>query len=119
MKKRLMALVFSLLVISISARSQQPLVGIIQGMIVDQKQAPIPYPSLTLTNIDSVEKEAHRRTMVAGQKGSWQMVDVPEGRYSIVVTKKGYRDYRMSMVIVRGGETVNLPPIRMSPANGH
>ncbi len=115
MKKCLLPLVLSLLVSSDCVKSQQPLVGSIQGKIIDQKQAAIPYAALTATNIDSVEPESHRRTTGADEKGFYQFVDVPEGRYSIVVKKTGYRDYKISTVTVRAGETVNIPDIKMSP----
>jgi Carboxypeptidase regulatory-like domain len=109
-------LVSSILVSSIPVKGQQPLVGRIQGTVVDQKQARIPYATLTATNIDSVEPESHRMTTSADEKGFYQFVDVPEGRYSIVVQIRGYRDYTIPEVTVRGGETVNMPPIKMSPA---
>jgi hypothetical protein len=82
---------------------------------MDQKRAPIPYAGLTATNIDSVEPESHRRTTGADEEGFYQFVDVPEGRYSIVVKKTGYLDYKISVVTVRGSETVNMPDIKMSP----
>jgi Carboxypeptidase regulatory-like domain len=116
MKRYFFPVVFSLLVFSISVESQQPLVGSIQGTIIDQKQAPIPYAALTATNIDSVEPESHRRTTGADEKGFYQFVDVPEGRYSIVVTKKGYRNYKIPLVTVRPGEAVKMPEIKMSRA---
>ena len=115
MKKCFLLLVLSLLGSSDYVKSQQPLVGLIQGKIIDQKQAPIPYAVLTATNIDSVEPASYRRTSGADEKGFYQFVDVPEGRYSIVVKKKtGYRDYKISVVTVRGGETVYMPDIKMS-----
>lgn len=100
---------------AIPVRSQQPLAGRIQGTIVDQKQMPVPEAVLTATNIDSVEPENHRRSTASDEKGLFQFVDVPMGRYAIVVTKKGCRNYEIPEVTVRGGETVNLPQIRMSP----
>ena len=113
MKRCLLPVVFSVLVFSSPVASQQPMVGLIQGRIVDQKKAPIPYAALTATNIDSVEP--HRRTTGADEKGFYQFVDVPMGRYSIVVQKKGYRDYQIPEVTVRPGETVNLPDTKMTP----
>ncbi len=115
-KKYIVPAVFSMLVCSILLKSQQPLVGLIQGTIVDQKHAAVPYALLTATNVDSVEPDSHTRTTNADERGLYQFVDVPEGRYSIVVQKKGYRDYTIAMVSVRGGETVNMPEIEMSPA---
>jgi hypothetical protein len=115
MKKCLLTLILSLLVSPDCVQSQQPLVGLIQGKIIDQKQVPIPYAALTATNIDSVEPESHRRTTGADEKGFYEFVDVPEGRYSIVVKKTGYRDHKISVVTVRAGETVNMPDIKMSP----
>ena len=88
---------------------QQPLVGIVEGKTA-------PYAALTATNIDSVEPENYRRTTVADRQGIYDFVDVPEGRYSIVVRKQGYRDSRIPEVTVRPGETVDLPKIKMTAA---
>lgn len=112
--KRLLPVIFALLISVDGLRSQQPLAGLIEGRIVDQKGAPIASVSLTATNIDSVDPESHRRTTAADRKGIYQFVDVPMGRYSIVFRKNGYRDYQIAEVTVRGGETVRLPDIRMS-----
>jgi hypothetical protein len=112
----LLNLVFWLLFFSFPADAQQPLVGLIQGTTIDQQQTPIPYAVLRATNIDSVEPESHRRTTVTDKKGFYQFVDVPEGRYSIDVEKEGYQDYKIPLVTVRAGETVNMPEIKMSPA---
>ena len=98
-----------------SAGSQQPLAGLIQGKIVDEKtQAPVSYAGLTATNIDSVDPESHRRTTGADERGLYQFADIPEGRYSIEVTKRGYRDYQIPLVNVHAGQTVNMAEIKMS-----
>src|SRR5215469_13356003 len=85
----LLLAVFSLLVSSIPVCSQQPLVGLIQGKIVDQNQAPIPYALLTATDIDHIGSESPRRTTGADAHGFYQFVNVPKGRYSILVKKGG------------------------------
>ncbi len=118
MEKYSFAAALSLLVL-LPLKAQQPLVGLIQGTVTDQQRAPVANAQLTATNIDSVEPESHRRVTGTDEKGFYQFVDVPEGRYSIVVKKKGYRDYKISLVRVRGGETVNVPAIQMSPAGRH
>lgn len=110
------AIILWLLVGLMPARSQQPLVGLIQGTIVDQKQMGLPDAVLTATNIDSVEAGTHRRSTANDEKGFFQFVDVPMGRYAIVVSLKGYRNYKIPEVTVRGGETVKLPTIKMSPS---
>ena len=116
MARYLLTATLSLLLSPVPLGSQQPLAGLIQGKIVDQKtQAPVSYAGLTATNIDSVDPESHRRTTGADEKGLYQFVDVPEGRYSIVVTKRGYRDYQIPLVTVYAGQTVNMAEIRMSP----
>jgi alpha-acetolactate decarboxylase len=100
-------------------RSQQPLVGSIQGVIKNQHDAPIPYAGLTATNTDSVEPEDHRRTTGADKQGIYQFVDVPPGHYSIVIRRSGYQDYTVPQVTVRSGETVKMPEIKMSPLATH
>jgi len=110
---------FLLLGCAFPGKSQQPLVGLIQGTVKDPHDAPIPYAGLTATNIDSVEPESHLRTTGADRQGFYQFVDVPPGRYSIVIRKSGYRDYTVPVVTVRDGETVNMPEIKMSPVENH
>ena len=118
MEKYFLTAVLSLLAFSIPVKTQQPLMGLIQGRIVDQKHAPIPNATLTVTNIDAVEPESSRRTTGTDDKGFYEFIDVPEGRYSIIVKKKGYRDYEIPEVTLRGSETLNMPEIKMSPAAG-
>jgi Carboxypeptidase regulatory-like domain len=103
------------LVGSFPGMSQQPLVGSIQGRITDQHGTPIPYATLTLTNIDSVESESSRQTTGADQRGFYQFVDVPPGRFSILLRNSGYRDYTVPLVTVYPGETVTMPEIKMFP----
>lgn len=109
----------SLLIFSLPANSQQPLVGYIQGRIRDQHGAPVPYVSLTLTNIDSVERESGRRITTADKSGRYRFAQLPPGHFSIVVQKTGYQDYTVPLVTVRPGETVNVPEIKMSPATAN
>jgi hypothetical protein len=108
---------FSLLGGAFPAKSQQPLVGCIQGAITNRHGAPIPYADLTAANIDAVEPESHLRSASTDQQGIYQFVDVPEGRYSIVVKKSGYRDYTVPLVTVYPGEKVKMPEIKMSPVS--
>jgi hypothetical protein len=77
MKKYLLSAFLLLLVSSIFVKGQQPLVGLIQGTVVDQKQARIPYATLTATNIDSVEPESHRRTTSADENGFFNLSMLP------------------------------------------
>lgn len=105
-----------LLVQPIAVIGQQPLVGLIEGTVFDQKQMGLPDAVLTATNIDSVEAGTHRRSTASDEKGFFQFVDVPMGRYAIVVSRTGYRNYQIPEVTVRGGETVKLPTIKMSPS---
>ncbi len=107
---------FSLLGCAFSVNSQQPLVGYIRGTVKNQHEAPIPYAAVTATNIDAVEPESHRRTTGADRQGIYQFVEVSPGHYSILVKESGYRDYKIPVVTVRPGETVNMPDIKMSPA---
>jgi hypothetical protein len=119
MRTYLALIAFSLLGCALPVESQQPLVGSIQGTIRDKHEAPIPYATLTATNIDSVEPESSRRTTGADKQGVYQFVEVPPGRYSIVVRKSGYLDYTVPLVTVYPGETVNMPEIKMSPVVTH
>jgi hypothetical protein len=119
MRAYVLFITFSLLGCAFPATSQQPLVGSIQGTVTNQQEAPIPYADLTATNIDNVEPESGRQTTGADKQGIYQFVEVPPGRYSIVVRKSGYRDYTVTLVTVYPGETVNMPEIKMSPVAAH
>ena len=114
--KNLITAAVSLFVFLLPIAGQQPLVGVIQGTVTDRHNAPVAYANLTAANIDTVEPQ--RMMTSADENGFYQFVEVPEGRYSIVVRKKGYRDYRVPVVTVRGGETLPVP-VRMSPAGRH
>lgn len=116
MKRCLLLVAFSLTGLVPPAKSQQPLVGLIQGTITNQQGAPIRGVVLTATNIDSVEPESHRRSTATDRQGIYQFVDVPEGRYSIVAKKKHYQDWKVPLVTVYPGQTVNMMEIKMTPA---
>jgi hypothetical protein len=119
MRTSLLLIAFSLLVGSFPAGSQQPLVGSIQGTVKDQKASPLSYATLTATNLDSVEPDSTRQITGADKDGNYQFVDVPPGRYSILVQESGYRDYTVALVTVHPGETVKMAEIKMSPAASH
>jgi Carboxypeptidase regulatory-like domain len=101
------------LLLAFSAKSQQPLVGSIEGTVKDQRGAPLMEASLTATNIDAVNPESNRHITDSDKSGFFQLVDLPPGHFSILVHKSGYRDYTVSSVTVRPGETVKMPDIKM------
>jgi hypothetical protein len=114
MKSALLLLSLLLVGLPFAAESQQPLVGLIEGKIKNERKAPIAFASLTATNIDSVERNSDRRTTGADKQGFYQFVNVPAGRYSIVVSMRGYRAYTVPLVTVRGSQRVRMPEIKMS-----
>lgn len=103
-------------ILSLPVEGGQPLSGVIEGTVTNQQAAPLENVTVTITNIDSVSPESHRRRLVTGPHGSYHFLDVPEGRYSIVARMKGYRYYTIPEVTVRGGERVKVPDIRMVSA---
>jgi hypothetical protein len=117
--RTLLFIACSLLAFSFPAGSQQPLVGSIQGTVKDQQASPLSYATLTATNLDSVEPDSTRQITGADKDGNYQFVDVPPGRYSILVQESGYQDYTVALVTVQPGETVKMPEIKMSPAATH
>jgi Carboxypeptidase regulatory-like domain len=96
--------------------SQQPLVGTIEGTLKTQQGLPIPYASLTITNIDSVEAQSARQSTDSDKHGWYEFVDVPEGRYALVVKRNGYRDRTIPLLNVYPGQSVRMPVIQLSPA---
>ncbi len=117
MKASVVFITFLLLGCAFPLTSQQPLVGTIQGMVTDQHETPVPYAALTATNLDSVDPDSGRQTTGADKQGIYHFVEVPPGRYSIVVRKKGYQDYKVTLVTVHPGEKVNMPEIKMAPGS--
>jgi hypothetical protein len=97
---------------AISVGAQQPLVGLIQGVIRDQATHPIAEVALTATNLDS----GANRYSVTDSGGAYQFVEVPPGRYSIKAQKTGYRDVTLSLVTVSPGQTVDSSDMTMVPA---
>ena len=97
---------------AISVGAQQPLVGLIQGVIRDQAKHPIAQVALTATNLDS---HANRYS-VSDSGGAYQFVELPPGRYSIKAQKTGYRDVTLSLVTVAPGQTVDSSDMTMVPS---
>lgn len=90
--------------------AQQPLVGLIEGVVRDQAKHPVAEVALTATNLDS----GANRYSVSDSGGIYQFVDLSPGRYSITAQKKGYQDFKVDFVNVRPGETVNMADMIMS-----
>lgn len=119
MRTSAIVIALSLLVGPFPGKSQQPLVGTIQGIVKDKSEKPLSYATLTATNLDSVEPGSNRQVTGADKDGTYQFVDVPPGRYSILVQESGYQDYKIALVTVHPGETVKMDEIKMSPARAH
>lgn len=113
MQRYLLLAILSLSALSI--RAQQPLVGSIQGTILDQNGAAFPGVTLTATNIDAVEPVNHRYSTSTDKYGIFNFVDLAPGHYSIAVKMPGYDDYDIPEVSVPEGGTFKIPDIRMSP----
>ena len=105
-KTCLVLVALSLLCLAFPVDSQQPLVGLIQGTVKNQLGAPVPNASVTATDLDAIDPEP--LATGTNSRGFFQIVEVPPGHYSIVVTNKDYQDYRLPFVTVRDGQTVNL-----------
>jgi hypothetical protein len=116
MKAYLSFTVFLVLGVPFSVKSQQPLVASIDGTIKNQQGQPIPYASLSLTNIDSVEAQSTRQEAGSDQQGRYEFVEVPEGRYALTVKKNGYQDYTIPLLSVYPGQRVRMPVIKLSAA---
>jgi len=106
LKTCLILVAFALLCLAFPVGSQQPLVGLIQGTVKNQQGAPVPNASVTATNLDTIEREWQASGTNSG--GTFQIVDVPPGHYSIAVTNKDYQDNLLPFVTVHDGQTVNI-----------
>jgi Carboxypeptidase regulatory-like domain len=108
-------LVTLIFLLAFHANPQQPLVGSIQGTVKDQRGVPLADAVVTATNIDAVEPETYRHTASTDKDGTFQFIDLSPGRFSIMVQKRGYRDYTIDLVNLRPGEAVKIPEIKISP----
>jgi len=106
LKTCLILVAFALLCLAFPVGSQQPLVGLIQGTVKNQQGAPVPNASVTATNLDTIEREWQASGTNSG--GTFQIVDVPPGHYSIAVTNKDYQDNLLPFVTLHDGQTVNI-----------
>jgi hypothetical protein len=95
---------FALLVLiaaTFAALGQQTL-GIIKGRVLDESGAVIPGAKIT------VSAGQFTRSTTSGSDGSFTMVGVPTGVYSVTAAAPGLAQFQNSMIQVNAGGTVNV-----------
>ncbi len=84
--------------------------GTIAGAIRDQAKAAISDATITATKLD----DSSTRTTTAGLDGTYRIVNVVPGMYSVMAQKKGYSDFVLAQVQVGAGR-VAIADIVMAP----
>ncbi|MGB5944010.1 MAG: outer membrane beta-barrel family protein [Leeuwenhoekiella sp.] len=92
--------------LSISAQSYS-----INGVVEDEMQEPLPYATVSLTNIvDSTLVKAS----ITGENGKFQLENIPSGNYSLTITSVGFQPYQLSLE--NFSEDINLDTITLKTA---
>jgi hypothetical protein len=112
MRRISLLMITLILLCAFFTEGQQQLVNMIKGMVRDAATAPLAAVAMTATNLDSNAG----RTGVSDAAGTYQFVNLPPGRYSILAQKAGYAHARVSLVKVAPGQHVDLAEIKMSRA---
>jgi hypothetical protein len=102
---RFAALVALVLLLSIGSRAHaQILYGSISGTVTDKTGAVVPNVAITLTNQDTGDK---RNTQASGD-GSYNLLDVLPGNYSLAAQTTGFAAYRVRDIKVEVNSKVRV-----------
>jgi hypothetical protein len=102
--KRVVLLVLFVFVCAGSAIAQERF-GIIEGVVTDATSAKIPGATITVTNAET----GSVRTAVSGADGSFRVVDLEPGRYTVSVELTGFQKVQADNVLVLLGRTIEFP----------
>jgi len=103
MKRFIFALVFLLLLATISLQAQTTN-GSIQGTVTDPNGGAIPGASVTARNLDTALTQSTTTT----EAGIYSLPNLPPGRYSVTVEAPNLKKYSREGVTVATGTTVSL-----------
>ena len=103
MKRFIFALVFLLLLATISLQAQTTN-GSIQGTVTDPNGGAIPGASVTARNLDTGLSQSTTTT----EAGIYSLPNLPPGRYSVTVEAPNLKKYSREGVTVATGTTVSL-----------
>jgi hypothetical protein len=98
------ALATALLIFAASTAHAQILYGSITGTVTDKTGAVVPNVAITLTNQDTGDK----RTTQASGDGSYNLLDILPGNYSIAAQISGFAAYRVRDIKVEVNSKVRV-----------
>ncbi len=75
--------------------------GAINGMVRDSSGAVIPQAAITLTKVETNAK----RTTVTNDTGNYALVQIAPGKYTLEVTKEGFKPERVTDIVVLVNQT--------------
>lgn len=99
-KRTIVALVILIALAGLAAA--QATLGIIKGRVLDETGAVIPGAAVSITS------GRFTRTVTSGNDGSYTVVGIPTGIYTVKVTSPGMAAYQASNVQVNAGGSLNL-----------
>jgi hypothetical protein len=82
----LLAVIAALLILSIPGAAQNA-AGRVIGTVTDQQGAPIPQAKVTVTNVGT---NVHWETVTDADNGTYQVLNLPIGNYSVTVEQEGF-----------------------------
>ena len=80
----LLAVIAALLILSIPGAAQNA-AGRVIGTVTDQQGAPIPQAKVTVTNVGT---NVHWETVTDADNGTYQVLNLPIGNYSVTVEQE-------------------------------
>ncbi|HEY6121470.1 MAG TPA: TonB-dependent receptor, partial [Pyrinomonadaceae bacterium] len=96
----------ALLCITVAVRAQtQITAGTIQGAVVDANGGALPGASVEIRNLDTNTS----RDLTTDEGGRFVALQLPPGRYNVIVTKSGFATLTVEKVELTVGQALNLP----------
>lgn len=103
-----------LLIYSITVRAQSPVMGSIQGSLIDEEQTPLSFASVLLRKSSD---HTIYKTSLTNEQGIYHFLQVEEGRYSIEFQMMGYEtQVKKDILINEVVKEVKLEETQMIPA---
>ena len=81
--------------------------GSILGTVVDSSRAALPGASVTVTNLDT----GLVQTAISGEAGNFEILALPIGPYSVVVSMTGFKTWQLDRIVLTVGERSRVSPV--------
>jgi hypothetical protein len=106
MRSKTLAL-FAAIFVPLAMFSQIGTEGSFFGTVTDATGAVVPSAEITVTNTGT----GFARTVTSGQEGSFDILSLPIGSYSVSVSAKGFKKWRLETTNLNVGDRNRLSPI--------